>query len=126
MSVKNLKDLMLYKKCVELRCEISDFSKKKLPKEEKFRLKDQIIRSSRSVTANIAEGHGRFHYQENIQYVRMARGSLLETQDHIDVAFEELYLVESEYKKLTELIDHCTRLINGYLKYLKDKKIGVK
>ena len=56
----------------------------------------------------------------------MARGSLLETQDHIDVAFEELYLVESEYKKLTKLIDHCTRLINGYLKYLKDKKIGVK
>ena len=48
------------------------------PREEKYRLADQMIRASRSVTNNIAEGYGRFHYQENIQYCRQARGSLYE------------------------------------------------
>ena len=49
---------------------------KTFPQEEKFRLTDQMIRASRSITANIAEGHGRYHYQENIQFCRQARGSL--------------------------------------------------
>jgi four helix bundle protein len=41
---------------------------KRFPNEEKYRLADQIIRSSRSIGNNIAEGHGRFHYQDNIRF----------------------------------------------------------
>lgn len=61
---------------------------KSFPKEEKFRLSDQLIRSTRKCPANIAEGHGRYHWQENIQYNRIARGSLTESIDHLNVAKE--------------------------------------
>ena len=55
---------------------------KDFPKTEQYRLTDQMIRASRSVTNNIAEGHGRFHFQENIQFCRTSRGSLTELKDH--------------------------------------------
>lgn len=58
----------------ELRNKTSKLTKS-FPSEEKYRLIDQMIRASRSITANIAEGYGRYHYQENIQYCRQARGS---------------------------------------------------
>ena len=54
-----------------------------LPDLEKYNLQSQLQRASVSVTANIAEGYGRFHYQENIQFCRIARGSLYEIQDHL-------------------------------------------
>ena len=50
---------------------------------------DQLIRATRSITANIAEGHGRYHFQENIQFCRQARGSLTETLDHLICAQDE-------------------------------------
>ena len=65
---------------------------KSFPIEEKFKLTDQIIRSTRKCPANIAEGHGRFHFQENIQFCRITRGSLTETQDHLNCAFECNYI----------------------------------
>lgn len=46
------------------------------PTEEKFRLCDQIIRSVRSINANISEGHGRFGYPDQIKFCINARGSL--------------------------------------------------
>jgi four helix bundle protein len=61
---------------------------KKLPREELYRLTDQMVRASRSSPENIAEGYGRFHYQENIQFCRQARGSLYELIDHFTAAEE--------------------------------------
>ena len=78
----NFTDLEVYKACRNLRKEVSDFVKVKLPQEEKYKLYDQIIRSSRSITANIAEGYGRYYYKENIQFCRISRGSLNETLEH--------------------------------------------
>ena len=63
-------DLDVWKKARVFRNDIFELLKS-FPKEEKYTLKDQLIRASRSITANIAEGHGRFHFQENIQYCRM-------------------------------------------------------
>ena len=83
-----LVDLEIWKKSRVFRKDISALAKS-FPDFEKYKLVDQIIRSSRSITANIAEGHGRFHYQENIQFCRTARGSLHETFDHLTVALDE-------------------------------------
>lgn len=108
----------------ELRRKISELTKK-LPSDEKYKLTDQMLRASRSVTANIAEGYGRFHYQENIQYCRQARGSLYELIDHFSVAFDEKYIDHESFKKYKEETFEIIKILNGYIKYLKNRKEGV-
>lgn len=97
---------------------------KKFPNEEKYKLTDQMIRASRSVTANIAEGYGRFHYQENIQYCRQARGSLYELVDHLTVGLDESYLSPEIYNAFKTEIFEIIKLLNGYIKYLRERKEG--
>lgn len=78
-KIKSFEDLETWKFCRELRKELTLLAKR-LSAEEKFRLTDQIIRAARSITDNLAEGYGRFHYQENIQFCRQSRGSLFESR----------------------------------------------
>ena len=92
---------------------------KQFPSNEKFRLTDQIIRSSRSVTANIAEGFGRYNYQDNIRFCRFSRGSLYETLDHLNCAFDEKYLSQSDFNKLKLKFEQVLKTLNGYIAYLK-------
>ena len=113
--------LEAWKKGRELRKNISKLSKT-FPVEEKYRLTDQIIRASRSVTANIAEGHGRFHFQENIQFCRQARGSLYELIDHFYVALDEDYIENSDFITYKANVFDIIKLLNGYIKYLKTSK----
>jgi len=93
-----------------------------LPSHEKFKLVDQIVRASRSVTANIAEGYGRFHFQENIQYCRQARGSLYEIIDHLTVALDEKYLSQAEYEVTRVEVYVLVKKLNGYISYLAKRK----
>jgi four helix bundle protein len=84
-------DLEVWKKCRQLRIEIVELLKT-FPGEEKYRLIDQLKRCSRSITANIAEGHGRFHYQDNLKFCRNAWGSLNEVLDHLICACDEMII----------------------------------
>ena len=113
--------LEVWVKSREMRNKISMLTKN-FPPEEKYKLTDQMIRASRSVTANIAEGYGRFHYQENIQYCRQARGSLFELIDHNTVALDENYIDDKTYQNNKLEIMEIIRLLNGYIKYLSNKK----
>jgi len=117
----DFRDLDVWKKCRDIRKKVWELCKT-LPAEEKFRLADQMIRSSRSATSNIAEGYGRFHYQENIQFCRQSRGSLYELIDHILVAEECEYLDEQQTENLIDEIKAATPTLNGYIKYLKSRK----
>ncbi|WP_262713288.1 four helix bundle protein [Mucilaginibacter frigoritolerans] len=95
---------------------------KTFPVEKKYRLTDQIIRSSRSVGNNISEGHGRFHYQDNIRFCIMARGSLSETLDHLIIALDEKIIDEDVLLSFQTEYESCLKLLNGYIQYLKGKK----
>ena len=120
-TTSTFEDLVAWQKCREFRKKVSKFSKE-LPKEETFRLADQMIRASRSVTANIAEGYGRFHYKENMQYCRQARGSLYEMLDHFVVAMDEKYIKQDRYDDMRNDIFEAIKVLNGYIKFLKAKK----
>jgi four helix bundle protein len=72
--IKSFEELECWKVSRELRCELSKLIKT-FPSEEKFALVSQIRRASRSVTNNIAEGFGRYHYQEFIRFCRISRGT---------------------------------------------------
>ena len=83
-----------------------------------------MIRSSRSVTANIAEGYGRYHFQENIQFCRQSRGSLYELLDHIFVAYDEVYISLKTFEIFKEKIMKTIKILNGYIKFLKEQKVN--
>ena len=119
--MNSFEELVAYQKAREFRKLISALAKE-LPQEEKFRLKDQILRSSRSVTAQIAEGHGRFHYQENIQFCRIARGSLDETHEHLNIALDEGFISSAKHHELLERKLEVGRVLNGYINYLIKSK----
>ncbi|MEP1152238.1 MAG: four helix bundle protein [Balneola sp.] len=94
-----------------------------LPKDEKFGLSSQIKRASISITANIAEGYGRFHYQEGIQFYRISRGSVYELKDHLISCHDLNFIDETLYKEGLELIEEAKRLISGFINYqIKQKK----
>lgn len=118
MVIKSFTQLDSYKACRLLRKNIAQLVKSVFPADERFRLSDQIIRSSRRVTACIAEGYGRFHHKENAQYCRMARGSLEETLEYLITSFDENYITAEQLKSFKVQIDNCTRLLNGYIYYL--------
>ena len=117
-------DLPVYKICRAFRKKISMLTRKYFPKSEEYHLKAQVSDSSRSVTANIAEGFGRFHYQENIQFCRQSRGSLTETMEHIITAYDDKYIEKEMLSEINKDYKECLKQINGYIKYLKDTKLG--
>jgi four helix bundle protein len=99
------------KQARKIRIKIASITKS-FPLEEKFRLSDQLIRCSRSIGNNIAEGHGRFHYQDNIRFCIIARGSLSETLDHMIIAQDENLISEEVFNSF-----HA-----GYIQFIKRKK----
>jgi four helix bundle protein len=94
----------------------------KLPKEEKFNLDIQIRKASISSTANIAEGYGRFHYQEGIQFYRIARGSLYELKDHLISCFDLQYISNDLFDEGSTLIESAKITLNGYINFVKRQK----
>ena len=96
--MKAFTDLEVWQKARLFRSNISVLVKS-FPAEEKYRLGDQIVRSSRSVGNNIAEGHGRFHYIDSARFLINARGSLIETLDHLIIALDEKYITEEDFNK---------------------------
>ena len=110
-KIRSFEDLECWKVGTELRRFVSQLIKT-FPKEEQFDLTSQMKRASRSVTHNIAEGYGRFHYQENIQFCRQARGSLYELIDQFIVAFDEKYITNEELIKGKEQINKSLALLN--------------
>ena len=121
-SLQSFEDLNCWKAATEIRLYVSKNILPKFPSDEKFALTSQLRRSSRSVSDNIAEGYGRFHYQENIQFCRIARGSLCESINQMITAKDETYIDELILNEYRELFEKTKSLINGYINYLKKAK----
>jgi four helix bundle protein len=120
-NINSFEDLECYKESRLLRIEISDLVKTFDPI-EKYRLVDQMLRCSRSITNNIAEGYGRFHFKENAHFCRQSRGSLYELLDHVIVAADDKLIDEIKKEELKVKIEKCIRILNGYIKYLTAQK----
>jgi four helix bundle protein len=122
-KLQSFEDLRCWKMSREVRRKVISLVKK-FPDIEKYRLSQQLVNSTRSVTANIAEGYGRFHFQENIQFCRIARGSLYETLDHLISALDDEYFTQKQFDELKNEIMDCTMVLNGYINYLSSAKNG--
>ena len=117
-EIKSFEDLRCWQKGRELRNTIKDLIKT-FPESEKYELVSQMRRASRSVTHNIAEGYGRFHFRENIQFCRFSRGSLYELLDQFIAAYDENYISEEAFKNYRKQVMECLAILNGYINYLK-------
>ena len=122
-NYKGFTELECYKHSRELRKSISILVNKFL-KEEKYELASQIKRSSRSVTANIAEGYGRYTYSDTRHFFYISRGSVTETMEHLTTAYDENYITEDILKSKLDKCETVFKLINGFIAYLdKSKKV---
>ncbi len=115
---QNFTELVVWRKSRELKNELFELCKT-FPSDEKFRLTDQIIRSSRSVNATIVEGHGRYTYKDQIHYCIQSRGSLSETYNHLIDAFDCKYISKEKLNYFKLKIDEVQKLLNGYIAYLR-------
>ncbi|MFQ6084361.1 MAG: four helix bundle protein [Candidatus Aminicenantia bacterium] len=121
--MKNLEDLEVYKLAEDLADSIWDicigwdyFSKDTIGKE--------LVKAADSICANIAEGFGRFHYKENINFLYFARGSLEETRDWLRRASRRDLLNEEEFKLFQEKIDKIGKKLNSYINSIKKQFSG--
>lgn len=116
-QLKSFEELECWKSATELRRFTSGILEK-FPQEEKYSLVSQMRRASRSITNNISEGYGRFHFKENAQFCRQARGSAYELKDHFIIALDEKYISEIEYDQFIIFFEKTLTILNGYINYL--------
>lgn len=119
MTITSFEDLDCWKACRNLRLFIATEIIPALPKEERYRLGDQILRAARSATANIAEGYGRFHHMDNAKFCSNSRGSCNEVLDHLITANDENMITMEHLNRGRDLVTSSLRLLNGYMTYLK-------
>ncbi len=122
-TIRSFRDLECWQSGRQFRLYIRELSNA-FPPEERYSLTSQIIRSSQSVCDNIAEGYGRYHYQENTQFCRQARGSLNEAFNQCITAFDEGYIGQKEFDQAEELFNKTLALLNGYINYLQRAKVS--
>jgi len=120
---RTFEDLDVYKGAREFRKTMYGVARR-LPEFEKFGLTSQIRRAAVSLTNNIAEGHGRYHYLDQIKFMLQSRGSLEELIDDLNVCEDENYLGVDEVALLKEQGWRVYKVSYGYIRFLRQRKTG--
>jgi len=115
---RGFEDLDCFKLALDVIVNAHAFAKT-LPVEEKYDLAPQIRQSSKSVTANIAEGYGRYHYLDRLKFYSNARGSLNETLGHLINARVVEYCDQKFFEEFYALIRRAETTLNGYMTYVR-------
>jgi four helix bundle protein len=120
---QGFEDLQCYKLALDVMVNAHQLADK-LPAKERYDLAQQMRRASKSVSANIAEGYGRFHYLDTLRFYSIARGSLNETLNHLITAKLLGYTSEEYYQQFYELVREAERTLNGLMRYVREQKRG--
>ena len=123
--IRSFEDLNVYKLARQFSRKVGELIRT-LPTCENYNLKPQMRRAKVSVTNNIAEGYGRYHYQENIQFCRQSRGSICELIDDFNECFDEGYMAFEFYNEFKNDGYNLIKLLNGYIASLKRLKESTK
>ena len=117
---RTFEDLEVYQQARSFRQEIYKLTRL-LPGCEKFDLASQMRRAAVSLTSNIAEGHGRYHFPDQIKFMLNSRGSLEELIDQLNVCDDESYLRTGEVTVLKDQAWAVHNSLNGYIRYLRGR-----
>ena len=121
---KGLETLQIWQRALDFATKVCREITPSFPKDEKWALTNQTRRSAQSVPANIAEGYGRYYYQDNVRFCYIARGSLEETFSHLKLAKNLGYLSDQTYREINIEIQALRKMLNGYIAFLKRSKRG--
>ena len=116
---KGLESLQVWRRGMDFAVKVCKTVLSKFPEDEKWALTAQLRRSVQSIPANIAEGYGRFSFQEGLRFGYIARGSIEEAYTQLTLAYEFEYFDEVEYAALIDELQNLRHILNGYLAYLK-------
>jgi len=116
----DFRDLWIWQESHKLMLEIHKMAKC-LPRDERFRKRDQIERSSSSVPDNIAEGYTAYYYNEKIKGMLIARREAGETKNHLEALVGKQYLARKMADEWISRYDHVIAGINSFVNYIRDK-----
>jgi four helix bundle protein len=120
-EIKNFYNLDAWKKAHQLIIEIYKITKG-FPKEEQFGLISQLRRAASSITANIAEGFERYHFNDKTRFYYQARGSVGEVENFLILAKDLGFISIQKYTELADEASEVRRLINGLIKSIEKQK----
>ena len=119
-KIESYHDLEVWRQTKDLVRHIYGLTKT-FPKEEQFGLTNQLRRAAVSIPSNIAEGCGRNHIKDSIQFFFVSRGSLYEVETQIIIAHDLGFVSVSEQESIISKIKSCKRLLNGFINYFQNR-----
>jgi len=115
-----LDDLEIYKLSLELSEEFWQIFLA-LPRQFRFNIGMQMIRSVDSIGANIAEGYGRYHYRDSMKFYYNARGSLFETKHWLTLLFNRNFIHLDKFEEIQWKLNTLGVKLNNLIKSIKKK-----
>ncbi len=119
-NIRHFTDLIVWKKShefVKLVYKITEH----FPPTEQFGLTSQLRRAASSITANIAEGYGRYHYKDKLRFFYQAKGSNTESQNHLILAFDLGYINQEDFNKLKLMVFESYKILWGLISQTADQ-----
>ncbi|SHJ33615.1 four helix bundle protein [Lutispora thermophila] len=120
LVIRDFKTLKVWQKANSLEQEIGELVKG-FPSYEQYRLTDQLIRASRSIGANIAEGNTQLFVKRELFHANSALGSAGECRNHLLTAYQNNYIHKEKYDSLDAKLVEVIKMLYGYIKKLKLK-----
>ncbi|MBK7183408.1 MAG: four helix bundle protein [Bacteroidetes bacterium] len=119
-KINSYKDLIVWQKSIALVTEIYKLTKA-FPAEEKFGIVNQLNRAVVSIPANIAEGWGRESSKNYLQFLRVSRGSLMETETLLVISKNLNYIDDENFRMISEKLDETGKILQGLIKGVQQK-----
>lgn len=120
MALQTYRDLEVWQKAMLL-AEQCYLVTKRFPRDELFGMTSQIRRAAASIPANIAEGQGRQHTKEFLNFLSVARGSLKEVETHLILSQRVGLMTTNQLEPLLKLTDEISRMMSGLRKTLEKR-----
>ena len=120
-DINSYRDLLVWQKAMDLAVLCYSLIRS-FPKEEVFGLTSQLRRSSSSVAANIAEGHGRENSGSFVQFLRVAQGSLKETETHLLLSQRVGLLPAAQATAAMKTCDEIGKMLRSLIQAVQDKQ----
>ena len=118
MNYRSFEDMPVWQKAMDLAARVFRLTQK-LPRKEDYGLTSQVRRAGLSVSGNIAEGFGRKHTNDKLNFYYAARGSLCETKSHLIFGQRVAYFPKPEFDAMTKLIEETWKELNSLIASLR-------